>query len=229
MTQTVAIAGVGPGLGESLVRRFAAEGCETAFLARSGEYLDALEADLRASGHDALGVHCDVGDPVQISEAFATIRTEFGPVETLVQNASIGGRGGLMDVSRAEFTELWETAVLGGFCCARAVVPDMRAAGSGTIIFTGASSSVRGRGDAVGHSVAKFAVRGLAQSLADELGAEGIHVAHAIVDGRIGTDDASTLDPDAIADAYWSIATQDADTMTAEVRLTAGSGSGERA
>lgn len=229
MSRTAVVAGVGPGLGESLVRKFAAEGCRVGFLARTESYLADLEAELEAEGHDVLGVACDVGDPVEIAEAFSAVREAFGTVDVLVNHASGGGFAGLFDLERSEFRRAWETGALGGFCCTRAVAPEMVEAGGGTVIFTGATSSIRGREGAVGFSSAKFAVRGLAQSLARELGPEGVRVAHVVIDGQIrppeGVDgDADAyLDPDRIAETYWHLAeTEATDTMPFEVHVTNG-------
>lgn len=229
MSRTAVVAGVGPGLGESLARKFAAEGCAVGLFARSGDYLADLEADLRDAGHDALAVETDVSDPAAVEAGFAAVRDAFGPVDVLVNHASAGSWKGLADLSVEEFESAWRTGALGAFCCSREAVADMRETGGGTVVFTGATSAVRGRAGALAFSSAKFAARGMAESMAQELGSDGIHVAHVVIDGGIrppggagDRDEASLLDPDEIAEAYWDLVEQDTSTMTFEVHLTNG-------
>lgn len=254
MSRTAVVAGVGPGLGESLVRKFAAEGCAVAFLARSVDYLDSLESDLQAEGHDALGIEADVGDREDVADAFAAVRSAFGDVDVLVCHASGGGWNGLAETTPDSFEDAWRTAAYGGFLCAKEVAPAMRENGSGdgdgsgdetddgsgdetgdsggTIIFTGATSAIRGRAGSLGFSSAKFAVRGMAQSLAQELGSDGVHVAHVVVDGQILPPDGPAadrreetyLDPDELAETYWRLVEQPTDTMSFEVHATNGNG-----
>ncbi|WP_332897654.1 SDR family NAD(P)-dependent oxidoreductase [Haladaptatus sp. CMSO5] len=231
MGETVVISGVGPGLGAALARRFAVEGCQIALLARSGDYLDALVDELDAAPGTVLAVPVDVTDPAAVTAAFATVREAFGPVSVLVNNASDSARKGVRDISIAEFEHAWRVAAVGSLLCTKAVLPDMLDAGRGTIIFTGATSSVRGREGAVGFSAAKFAVRGMAESMARELGPEGIHVAHVVIDGPIRdptvTDAAvegdpyQYLDPESIANSYWHLVEQEPDSWTLELDVQA--------
>lgn len=211
------IAGVGPGLGASLARKFVAEGCRVGLFARSADYLDELASDL---GDDALAVPTDVTDPEAVEEGFRTVREAFGPVDVLVNNASGGGWKGLRDTSPAEFERAWRVSAYGALLCSREAVDDMLVGDGGTVVFTGATSAVRGRERALGFSAAKFAVRGMAESMARELGPEGVHVAHVVIDGRIGDandDRGAFLDPDAIADTYWHLVTQDESSWTLEL------------
>jgi len=226
MARTAVIAGVGPGLGESIARKFVDEGCHVGLFARSGDYLDDLAADL---GDDALAVPTDITDPEAVDAGFEAVREAFGPVDILVNHASGGSWKGLRDISREEFEQAWRVSSYGALCCSQAAVDDMLAGDGGTIIFTGATSAVRGRGGAVGFSAAKFANRGLAESMARELGPEGIHVAHVVLDGQILTpaaerqqpdrDAEEFLDPDAIAETYWHLVEQDRSAWTLEVDL----------
>jgi NAD(P)-dependent dehydrogenase (short-subunit alcohol dehydrogenase family) len=222
MPRTAVIAGVGPGLGAALARKFAAEGCRVALLARSEDYLADLAAEL---GDRALAVPTDLTDPEQVTSAFETIRAELGPVDVLVNHASGSAWKGLQDLSVEEFERAWAVAARGGFCCSKAVVSDMLAGDGGTIIFTGATSSVRGRDGALGFSSAKFAVRGMAESMARELGPEGVHVAHVVLDGGIRPPDREVenpeayLDPDAIAESYWHLVEQEQSAWTLELDL----------
>jgi NAD(P)-dependent dehydrogenase (short-subunit alcohol dehydrogenase family) len=225
MTRTAVVAGVGPGLGESIARRFLEEGCRVGLFARSEEYLAELSAEL---GGDALAVPTDLTDPDAVEEGFEAVREAFGPVDVLVNNASGGAWEGLRGISPSAFEDAWRVSAYGGLLCSQAAVPDMLEGDGGTVIFTGATSAVRGRGGAVGFSAAKFAVRGLAESMARELGPEGIHVAHVVVDGQIlpdegaagtGRDAEEFLDPDAIADTYWHLVEQDRSAWTLELDL----------
>lgn len=221
------IAGVGPGLGESLVRRLTAGGYEVGMLARSGDYLAELEEELRQQDHSVLGVPTDISDREQVSAAFLRVREELGPVAVLVNHASSAAWKGLLELSPEEFERAWRVAAWGAFLCSREAVADMLELGGGTVIFTGATSAVRGRGGALAFSAAKFAVRGMAESMARELGPEGIHVAHVVIDGQIDTpalrraqpdrDPETLLDPDAIAESYWHLIQQDRSAWTLEL------------
>ena len=225
------IAGVGPGLGASLARRFAKEGCRVALLARSADYLDQLTAQITAAQGPgtAIAVPCDLANPEQIVAAFERVRRELGPPDLLVNHASGGGGprgGGLLELDPGDFERAWRVGVYGALICSREAARDMLGAGQkgGTIIFTGATSSVRGAG--IAFSSAKFASRGLAQSLARELWPLGVHVAHIVVDGVIfdPTDGAADeaeplLDPDAMAATYWQLALQQPSSWTLELDL----------
>ncbi|WP_207288752.1 SDR family NAD(P)-dependent oxidoreductase [Haloterrigena alkaliphila] len=226
MTHTAVIAGVGPGLGASLARKFVAEDCKVGLFARSADFLEDLADDL---GDDAVAVPTDITDPEQVEAGFREVRDEFGPVDVLVNHASGGAWRGLRDISPDEFERVWRTAAYGALLCSQAAVDDMLAGDGGTIIFTGATSAVRGRDGAIGFSAAKFAVRGMAESMARELGPDGIHVAHVVIDGGIrppeagesgsNRDEADLLESDAIADTYWHLVTQDRSAWTLELDL----------
>jgi len=153
-------------------------------VARSSEFIDSLAAEL---GENALAVAADISNPEQVTAGFRKVRQQLGPVEILIAHASGSIGEGLMKTTPEQFERSWRIGVYGAFLCAREAVPDMLKRGVGAIIFTGATSSVRGRGGAVAFSSAKFAIRGLAQSLAVELWPKGIHVAHVIIDGVIDT------------------------------------------
>ncbi|MFB6271169.1 MAG: SDR family NAD(P)-dependent oxidoreductase [Halobacterium sp.] len=226
MSRTAVIAGVGPGLGESLARKFVAEGCQVGLFARSVNYLDGLSADL---GADAVAVTTDVTDPEAVADGFDAVRDEFGSVDVLVNHASGGVWKGVTDITPSEFEDAWRVSAYGGLLCSQAALEDMRDGDGGTIIFTGATSAVRGRDGAAGFSAAKFAARGLAESMARELGPEGVHVAHVVIDGQIltpGVEDAyperdreEFLDPDEIAESYWHLVEQDESAWTLELDL----------
>ena len=225
------VAGVGSGLGASLARRFAHEGCRVALLARSADYLDQLAAEINTARGPgtALAVPCDLGNPQEIVAAFERIRAELGPTDLLVNHASGGGgpRGrGLLELEPIDFESAWRIGVYGALLCSREAARDMLTAGrsGGAIFFTGATSSVRGAG--IAFSSAKFASRGLAQALARELWPRGVHVAHVIVDGIIAdpTDGPTNgqeplMDPEAMASTYWQLALQERSAWTLELDL----------
>jgi NAD(P)-dependent dehydrogenase (short-subunit alcohol dehydrogenase family) len=223
------IAGVGPGLGASLARKFAKEGCRLALLARSSDVLESFAEELRQDGTEILAVATNVGEPEQVTAAFERIHQRLGPVDLLVNNASASGPFGqpFVEITPESFTGGWQVAVLGSFLCSQAVVPHMLKKKAGCILFTGATSSVRGA--AITFSSAKFGLRGLAQSLARELWPKGIHVAHIVIDGvildhalELGSQDPSAealMNPKAIAEAYWGLAKQDRSAWTLELDL----------
>ncbi|RZH66491.1 SDR family NAD(P)-dependent oxidoreductase [Natrinema altunense] len=229
MSRVVVVAGVGPGLSASVVREFADHGWSVGLLARTADTIDSLALEIEDDGIAALPVQADVTDPGDVTRAFEEIRTELGAVDVLVNHAAAVYAGGVSDITAAQFEEMWRGCVFGAFLCTRAVVPNMRDRNDGTIIFTGADAGTRARGDAVGFSSAKFAVRGLAQGMAKELGPDGIHVAHVVLHGGMETprtrrampdiDHSSLLDPDDIATTYRHLARQSPRSRTTEVDI----------
>ncbi len=237
MTRTVVVAGVGPGLGESLVRRFADEGCQVGLFARSTAYLEELAADLPGPG-EGLAVTTDLADVDAVRAGFEAVREAFGPVDALVNHASAPSWSGLMDTSVEAFERSWAVNGRGAFVCSQEAVGDMLETGGGTVLFTGATSAVRSLGGAIGFTAAKFAARGMAMDIAQEFGPEGIHVAHVVLDGQIDTpdvrerfpdrDDDTFLDPDELAETYWHLVEQDhVGTQPFEVHVTNGPGNSE--
>ncbi|MBB6644798.1 SDR family NAD(P)-dependent oxidoreductase [Halobellus ruber] len=232
MARTAVIAGVGPGLGASLARTFAAEGCQVALFARSTEYIEDLAADLPDPG-EGLAVTVDLADVDAIRAGFETVREEFGPVDVLVNHASAASWTGLLDSSVEEFESAWAVNGRGAFVCSQEAVGDMLETGGGTVVFTGATSAIRSLGGTIGFAAAKFAARGMAMDIAQEFGPEGIHVAHVVIDGRIDSPEHRTeesdhdpdtfLDPDRMAETYWHLVEQDdPSTQPFEVHITNG-------
>jgi NAD(P)-dependent dehydrogenase (short-subunit alcohol dehydrogenase family) len=227
MGQTAVIAGVGPGSGTALVRKFVKEGCRVGMFARSAEYLRHLEQEL--GSQNVLAVQADVTDPKQVSEGFGRVREVFGPVDLFVHHASRSVWKGLLGLMPEEFESAWRVAAYGGYLCAREAVRDMLQKGGGTLLFTGATSSIRGRGGALDFSSAKFAVRGLAESLAREFWPKGIHVAHLVIDGVIDTlavrrelnpaPEEPLIDPDEMAESYWMLVKQPKSAWSFEIDL----------
>jgi NAD(P)-dependent dehydrogenase (short-subunit alcohol dehydrogenase family) len=226
LNPVVLITGVGPGLGAALARRFAREGFQVALLARSSGFIEVLAKEISASGPRAISVAADVSQPVEASAAVQRVRENLGSIGVLVHNPSSALGQGVLATTPEQFEQCWRVAALGGFVCAQETASDMLKAGDGVMLFTGATSSVRG-GSWLAFSSAKFAVRGLAQSLARELWPQNVHVAHVIIDGLIGTPqdqervraDEPLLDPDRIADAYWHLAMQDRSAWSLELDL----------
>jgi len=227
--EVAVIAGVGPGLGASLARKFAKEGCRIALLARSPDFIETLCKELQGRGTQTVAIATDISEADQVTTAFRRIREQLGSVDVLINNASAGGpfSQSFVQIDAENFARGWQVGVLGAFLCSQAVVPDMLGKGRGCILFTGATSSVRGA--SITFSSAKFAMRGLAQALARELWPKGIHVAHAIIDGvireseiELGADDETAeplMNPAAIAEAYWGLVRQDRSAWSLELDL----------
>jgi NAD(P)-dependent dehydrogenase (short-subunit alcohol dehydrogenase family) len=219
------VVGVGPGLGLALVERFAREGFQVAAAARRRDAVAALVED--KPGVRAYG--CDAGDPKAVSALFEDATRDLGAPDVVIYNASGFARGGIAELEPAEFERAWRVGCFGGFLVGQAAARALVAKGAGTILFTGATASLRGSANFAGFAVAKFGLRALAQSMARELGPKNIHVAHVIVDGQIeseryralgaerGPD--ALLAPAAIADAYWHLHSQQRSAWTQELDL----------
>ena len=218
------VTGVGPGLGASLARRFAREGFVVGLFARHPAFIEELAREIANAGGMAVALVADVSQPTEVKSAVERVRAELGPISVLLHNASSSAGDGLLGTTVEDFESSWRIATLGGFVCAQETAPDMIAAGEGVMLFTGATSSVRG-GGWLAFSSAKFALRGLVQSLARELWPQGVHVAHVVVDGIIGPAGEAViagepkLDPDHMAEAYWHLASQHRSAWTLELDL----------
>lgn len=222
------VLGVGPGLGAALARRFA-QGYAVAINARSAEYLRSLAAEIRAAGGEVLEAPADLGDRAQVEAAFRSIRKQLGPPDVLLYNAGSGTWGTIADITPEQFESAWRVTAYGAFLSAKAVVPDMVARGRGVMLFTGATAGVKAGPRSAAFGPAKFAVRGLAQSLARDLGPKGIHVAWINVDGVIDIpgrresypqlQEGDLLKPEAIAETYWHLAHQDRSAWTMELEV----------
>jgi NAD(P)-dependent dehydrogenase (short-subunit alcohol dehydrogenase family) len=227
--QPVAIVvGVGPGLGAALARRFA-QGYAVAITARKDDYLQSLAREIRTAGGQVLAIPADVSDRAQLEAAFASIRERLGPPEVLLYNAGSGIWGTVTEITPEQYEESWRVNAYGAFVSARAVVPEMIARGRGVLLFTGATAGVKAGAKSVAFGPAKFALRGLAQALARDLGPKGIHVAWINVDGVIDIprtrerypqlQDEDLLKPAAIAETYWHLAHQDRSAWTLELEV----------
>ncbi len=229
MTKVAAIVGVGPGLGGAAARRFARGGYAVAMMARSREKLEALAAKIAEGGGRAIAVTADAGEAESVGGAFAEVRSQLGAPDVLVYNAGAFTMGGLLELSPDDLERSWRTNAFGAFLAAREVAPAMIERGAGTMIFTGATASLRGGARFGALAAPKFALRALAQSIARELAPKGVHVAHVIIDGQIDLPrtpamlpdrgDETVLSPDAIAETYWHLHAQDRTAWTHELDL----------
>ena len=212
------VIGIGPKHGRAFATKVAREGYDVALLSRSTDYSSELAEELGGKAYA-----CDVTDPEAIRGAFAQIRDDLGDVDVLLYNAGSGQFGTFDEVPDEAFEKGWQINVRGLLQSTREVVGPMRDEGRGAIVVTGATASLRGKPFTAAFAQAKAAQRSLAQSLARQLGPEGIHVALVIVDGGIGTDeqtgDEGMLRPSDIADTVFHLATQPKSAWTFEVDL----------
>ena len=216
------IVGAGDGLSASLARLFAAEGMKVALAARNPDKLAQLCAETGAGAYA-----CDAAEQDQVAGLVEAVENDLGPLDIAVYNPSARARGPLVELSPPDVLRAMTITAFGGFLVGQAVARSMLQRGSGTILFTGASASVKGYPKSASFAMGKFALRGLAQSMARELAPQGIHVAHFVIDGAIrpaGQSDPpdrpdSRLDPDAIARSYLDVVRQDRSAWTWEVEL----------
>jgi NAD(P)-dependent dehydrogenase (short-subunit alcohol dehydrogenase family) len=192
------IIGAGDATGGAIARAFARDG----FVAcvnrrpRNAEQLEALAAAIRAEGHSAHAFPADARDEAAMAELVEAVERDIGPIEVAVFNVGANVRFTVTDTSAQVYRKVWEMACFAGFLMGREVAKHMIARAQGTIIFTGATASMRGGAGFSAFSGAKAALRMLAQSMARELGPQGIHVAHVVIDGGIDTEFVRGLRPD---------------------------------
>jgi len=219
---TALIVGAGSGLSASLARLFARNGMKIALAARSTEKLAALT---RETGARAFA--CDAARQRDVEQLFGAVEAALGAPDVVVYNASFRTRGPFVDLDAADVEKALAISAFGGFLVAQQAARRMLPKGQGAILLTGASASVKGYAQSAPFAMGKFALRGLAQSLARELSPRGIHVAHFVIDGGIRserrTGDAAKpdalLDPDAIAASYLHVLQQPRSAWTSEVEL----------
>ena len=217
------IVGVGGGLSASLARLFHKEGMAVALAARNADKLDGLASEIGGSAHA-----CDASDPASVAALFEAVTADIGVPDVVVFNPSYRARGPIVDLDPEQVRRVIEISCFGGFLVAQQAARQMMERGSGTILLTGASASVKGYANSSSFAMGKFGLRGLAQSLARELQPKNVHVAHFVIDGGIakagdarvterGPD--GTLDPDAIAETYLHIHRQHRSAWTWEVEV----------
>ena len=218
----VLIVGSGSGLSASLTNLFAREGFKVALAARNAEKLAPL---CKSTGASAFS--CDATDAVQVASLFQNVEAKIGAPDVVIYNASARLRGPFISLDAAEVENAIRVSAFGGFLVAQQAAKQMVPKGHGAILFTGASASVKGYAQSAPFAMGKFALRGMAQSMARELAPMGIHVAHFIIDGGIRnpgrTEPAdnpdSMLDPDAIAANYLHVLRQPRSAWTWEMEL----------
>ena len=218
------IVGVGSKLSASLARLCHKQGMELALAARNVDKLTALASDTNASLYP-----CDASDPNDVQNLFADVRKALGNLDLVVFNASARVRGGVHEIEPLEVQKAINVTCFAGFLVGHHAAKQMRERGNGTILFTGASASVKGYPNSSSFAMGKFGLRGLCQSMARELAPKNVHVAHFVIDGginagpgderaaRLGDD--GTLDPDAIAETYLHVHRQHRSAWTWEVEL----------
>jgi NAD(P)-dependent dehydrogenase (short-subunit alcohol dehydrogenase family) len=219
---TALIVGAGAGLSASLARLFAREGIKVALAARKIEKLGEL---CGKSGAKAFA--CDATNAEEVERLFGLVERELAAPDIVVYNASARARGPLVELVPAEVAHAINVSAFGGFLVAQQAAKRMLPNKHGAILFTGASASVKGYPQSSSFAMGKFALRGLAQSMARELSPQGIHIAHFVIDGGIRSatrpDPAdrpdSFLDPDAIAESYWNVLQQPRSAWTWELEL----------
>ena len=231
--KAVLVIGAGDATGGAIARRFAREGYIACVTRRSADKLAPLVDQIRAEGGQAHGFASDARKEEDMVALVAKIEREIAPIDVAVFNIGANVRFGITETTSRVYTKVWEMACFGGFLMGREAAKVILPRGRGTIIFTGATASVRGREGFAAFAGAKHALRALAQSMARELWPKGIHVAHTIIDGAIDTEfirsnfperyalkvQQGILSPEHIADAYWQIHCQPRDTWTHETEL----------
>lgn len=228
------VVGVGPGLGAALARRFAKAGMAVAMAARTFAKLGPLVEELKALGGVGRAYACNATSEGEVESLFGQVVADLGDPHLVVYNASAWARKSILEMTVEEFERAWRSTCLGGFLVGRAAARLMSARSAaggvgGTILFTGATASLRGGVGFQGFAAGKFGLRALAQSMARELQPKNIHVAHTIIDGQIvgerpgyrredrGPD--ALLEPDAIAETYYQLHRQHRSAWTHELDL----------
>lgn len=227
------VVGAGEATGGAIARRFAREGFVACVTRRNADKLAPLVAQIESGGGRAVAFGSDARREDQVVELVQKIERDVGPIEVCVFNVGGNVRFPIRELTARVYTKVWEMAALAGFLVGREAAKVMVPRGRGTILYTGATASLRGGKGFAAFAGAKFALRALAQSMARELGPEGIHVAHVVVDGAIDTpfirenfperyalkDQAGILDPEAIAENYWRLHVQPRSAWTHELDL----------
>ena len=231
--KAVLVVGAGDATGGAIARRFAREGYIACVTRRQADKLQPLVERIRAEGGEAHAFGCDARDEAATSAMVQAIEGDIAPIEVAVFNVGGNVRFPVVDTTERVYRKVWEMGALAGFLMGREAARVMLPRGHGTILFTGATASLRGSSGFCAFAGAKHALRALSQSMARELGPQGLHIAHVVVDGAIDTefiaqlfperhalkDRAGILDPDHIAEAYWQLHQQPRSAWTQEMDL----------
>lgn len=235
MQNKAVVLGAGPpqGIGAAVARRFAREGLHVFISGRNIEKVEQSAEHIRVSGGSAEAIKVDVTSQSEIEGLFERVWEREGALETVVFNAGGNTPDAFEDLSAQAFENVWRVCCFGAFLAAKQALPILRTQGFGSMLFTGASASLRGKPNFGQFASAKAALRNLIQALAREYGPHGVHIAHIIIDGlvngeragdlfgehleKLGPDGA--LEPDDIADAYWMLHKQPRSTWTHELDL----------
>ncbi len=232
-SKAVLVVGAGDATGGAIARRFAREGYVACVVRRHEEQLAPLVAAIEGAGGRARAFGVDARKEEQIEALYDRIEREIAPVEVAVFNIGANVNFPIRDTTARVFSKVWEMACFAGFLTGREAAKRMVPRGRGSIFFTGATASMRGRSGFAAFASAKAALRALAQSMARELGPQGIHVAHLVIDAAIDTawiranfperaalkDQQGIVAPDSIAETYWQIHCQPRDAWTHETEL----------
>ena len=233
MNKVALVIGAGDATGGAIARRFARAGFTACVTRRDAGKLADLEAAIQSEGGTCHACGSDARDEAAVLKLFAAIENDIGPIEVCVFNVGGNVRFGIVDTTARVYRKVWEMCAFAGFLAGREAAKAMLPRKRGTIIFTGATASVRGGAGFAAFAGGKHALRALAQSMARELGPEGIHVAHVVIDGAIDTpfiretfperyalkEKAGILDPEAIAENYWQLHLQPRSAWTHELDL----------
>jgi len=212
--EVAVVVGAGPGLGNALVTRFANAGMRVAAVSRRGAG--------QPRGDQVRFYACDATVGEQVKRLFERVTSDLGPPSLVVFNVGVWDPAAILDISEELFEATWRTGCFAGFLVGRAAASSMVNKGGGTIIFSGATGSIRGGAGFAAFASPKFALRALAQSMARELGPKNIHVAHVILDGMIAQENTPSDDlfqPAAIAEAYYQLHCQSRSAWTHEIDL----------
>ena len=231
--KAILVIGAGDATGSAIARRFAREGYIACMTRRNADKLQPLVEQIQAEGGEAHGFGSDARKEEEMVALIQKIEAEIAPIEVAVFNIGANVRFGITDTTARVYFKVWEMACFAGFLMGREAAKVMLPRGRGTIIFTGATASLRGRDGFAAFAGAKHALRALAQSMARELWPKGIHVAHPVIDGAIDTEfirsnfperyatraQDGIVNPDHIAEAYWQLHQQPRDAWTHEMEI----------
>lgn len=227
------VVGAGDSLGSALARRFAREGMKVCVARRNADQLQPLVQQIAEDGGVAHAYGCDARKEDQVTELFAAIERDHGPIEIVVFNIGANVQFNIRETTAQKYYKVWEMACFSGFLTGREAAKYMAPRGHGTIFFTGATASIRGAEGYSAFAGAKHGLRSLAQSMAREFGKQGLHIVHPVIDGPIDTPFVrerfpelvasrpadGLLAPDDIADTYWMVHKQKRSAWTFELDI----------